>query len=241
MILGLEFKKLKRTGYTPAFLAGGLLASAFPIANMAFRSEIYLSQPNAPLTILADANWQMMAMLNILLAVCGACIMYHTEYADNGIQKMDVLPIRPGSIFFGKFIAAVLFSAVMILLETSALAGCARFWFPNYQFNLIELIRYACFELALMLPTILLMLVVASWCQNMWLSLGIGVVLVFVFTTLPKDNSILPLCPFSSPYQLLATVQEEGKTVLFLGACTLETTLFMAAGLIIQKFRRCFA
>ena len=29
-----------------------------------------------------DANWQMMAMLNILVCICGACMMFHTEYAD---------------------------------------------------------------------------------------------------------------------------------------------------------------
>lgn len=238
MILRLEFKKLRRTGYISAFLASGVLSAAFPIVNMAFRGELYLSLPQNPLTILSDANWQMMAMLNLLLVVCGACIMYHTEYADNGIQKMQVLPVRPETLLFGKFIAASFFCGFVLVLETAALAGCIAHWFPSCGLSLAELSAYAGFELALLLPTILLMLLIASECRNMWISLGIGVVLVFLFSILPRGNSILPLCPFASPYQTLPQVQEQGKTVLFLFASGLETLLLGMAGLILQRFRR---
>ena len=103
MTLGLEIKKLKRTGYFPAFLAGGLLASAFPLVNMMIRAETFTALPGEPFIILMDANWQMMAMLNILVSICGACMMYHTEYADNGAQKMDVLPVGTGHLFIIKF------------------------------------------------------------------------------------------------------------------------------------------
>ena len=57
-----------------------------------------------PLTILLDANWTMMAMLNVLLIVSAACIMYHTEHDDNAIQKMQTLPLRESGIFFAKFV-----------------------------------------------------------------------------------------------------------------------------------------
>ena len=33
MSLTLELKKIKRTGFFPAFLAGGIIAGAFPIIN----------------------------------------------------------------------------------------------------------------------------------------------------------------------------------------------------------------
>lgn len=62
MTLALEAKKLKRTGYFPAFLAGGLLASAFPLVNMLVRAETFTALPGEPFSILMDANWQMMAM-----------------------------------------------------------------------------------------------------------------------------------------------------------------------------------
>ena len=93
MILLLEIKKLKRTGCLPAFLGGAVLAAAFPLLNMLVRSETFTALPGEPFRILTDANWQMMAMLNILTIICGACMIYHTEYANNGAQKMAVLPV----------------------------------------------------------------------------------------------------------------------------------------------------
>ena len=104
----IESKKLKRTGYLPAFLAGGFLAAAFPVVYMMVKAEEMTALSGNPINILMSANWQMMAMLNILISICGACMMYHTEYADNGMQKMSVLPIRQGSMFFGKFLIAAL-------------------------------------------------------------------------------------------------------------------------------------
>lgn len=85
MSLLIESKKLKRTGYLPAFLAGGFLAAAFPVVYMMVKAEEMTALSGNPINILMSANWQMMAMLNILISICGACMMYHTEYADNGI------------------------------------------------------------------------------------------------------------------------------------------------------------
>ncbi|MFR4144864.1 MAG: hypothetical protein ACLT1K_13220 [[Clostridium] leptum] len=87
MSLSLEYKKAKRTGFIPAFLCGGILAAAVPIVNMAVRSEMYVGQQSSPMQILMGANWQMMAMLNILLVVAGSCLLYHTEFADNAMQN----------------------------------------------------------------------------------------------------------------------------------------------------------
>ena len=39
MSLFIESRKLKRTGYLPAFLAGGLLAAAFPVVYMMGKAE----------------------------------------------------------------------------------------------------------------------------------------------------------------------------------------------------------
>lgn len=241
MSLLLECKKLKRTGYFPAFLGGGLLAAAFPVVNMAVRSENYVGLPGNPFDILMNANWQMMAMLNILFVVCGACIMYHTEYADNGAQKMDVLPIRSGNMFFGKFVILVLVLTVMIAIETAVLTGCVFHWFADYAFSLLDACKSAGFQLVVTLPTVMLMLVIASACKNMWVSLGIGVILVFIFSILPQDNLILSLCPFSSPYQIYASVAGKQNTAVFLGVCAAETVMFGIAGMIYQKVRRCFA
>ena len=114
MSVSLECKKAKRTGFLPAFFGGGILAAVVPVINMAVRSEMYLNLPGNPIQILLDANWQMMTMLNVLLVVAGACLLYHTEYADNAMQKMKSLPIRESSIFLGKAVLTIFMSLLCL-------------------------------------------------------------------------------------------------------------------------------
>ena len=240
MSLFIEFKKLKRTGYLPAFFVGGLLAAAFPVVYMLVKAEELTLLTGNPIDLLMSANWQMMAMLNILIAICGACIMYHTEYADNAIQKMSVLPIRQGNMFLGKFCISALLLSVMAVIEIAALIGCANYWFPSYAFDLTEILQTPGFQIVVMLPTVMGMLVIASACKNMWVSLGIGVILVFTLSILPQDNTVLSLFPFSSPYQTLTAATENSRTTLFLSVCGVETVLLGIAEMIYLKVRRCF-
>ncbi len=241
MILQIEAKKCKRTGFLPAVLLAACAASAFPILNMLVRAETFTAMAGTPFDILTDANWQMMAMLNMVLVICGACLMYHTEFADNGIQKMDVLPVRAGSLFFGKFVLLVLALCGMLLLETAVLTGCAAHWFPAYTWTFSETLQSAGFQLILTLPTVMLMLWVASACKNMWVSLGIGVILVFVMTILPQDSTVLQLFPFNTPYKTLATVQGAGDVPLFLGICGAETVAFGLFEFVFLQIRRWYA
>lgn len=236
----IEFKKLKRTGYLPAFFVGGLLAAAFPVVYMLVKAEELTLLTGNPIDLLMSANWQMMAMLNILIAICGACIMYHTEHADNAIQKMSVLPIRQGDMFLGKFCISALLLSVMAVIEIAALIGCANYWFPSYAFDLAEILKTTGFQIVVTLPTVMGMLVIASACKNMWVSLGIGVILVFALSILPQDNTVLSLFPFSSPYQTLAAATENSRTTLFLSVCGVETVLLGIAEMIYLKVRRYF-
>lgn len=241
MTFGLEIRKLKRTGYVPAFLGSTVLAAVFPVLNMLVRSETFTALPGDPFFILTDANWQMMAMLNILSLICGACMMYHTEFADNGSQKMDVLPIHAGNMFLGKCAITVVSLTGMLWTEIAVLAGCALHWFPNYNINLWELIKNTGFSLMAALPTVMLMLLIASACRNMWISLGIGVILVFTFSIFPKDNLFLSLCPFCTPYQTLDEAMKKGLEWTFLWVCAGETVLLGLLELLYIKMRRCFS
>ena len=240
MSLVIECEKLKRTGYFTAFLAGGFLAAAFPVVYMMVKAEEMTSLSGNPMDILMAANWQMMAMLNILISICGACMMYHTEYADNGMQKMSVLPIRQENMFFGKFVIAALVLSAMAVIEMAVLSGCAKYWFQSYVFDLAEILKIAGFQIVVTLPTVMLILVIASACRNMWISLGIGVILVFTLSILPQDNAVLSLFPFASPYQIFSASVENSRAVLFLAACGIETVLFGIAEVVYLKVRRCF-
>lgn len=239
MILSLETQKLKRSGYIPTFLFGSLIASAFPIVNMLVRSENFVNLPGDPFAILTNTNWQMIAMLNTLIVICGACMMYHAEYADNASQKMNVLPIKGSSIFFGKLAISAAALTAMIIIETVVMTWCACHWFPSFQFSGTEFLKSIGFQVIVTLPTVIVMLIIASTCKNMWVSLGIGVILVFTFSIIPQDNTILNLFPFSSPYQTLCTVSGNGKTGIFLSVCLIETVIFALTQIIFQKTRRC--
>lgn len=241
MILALEYRKLKRTGYHPAFLAGGLLAAAIPLLQTAARLEVFQAQGNDPLTILLNANWSMMAMLNVMLILCGACIMYHTEYADNALQKMELLPIRPLSLFAGKFLLLSLAVLGCLVLEAMSLALCCRLWFPAAPLDLIRLAKEAAYSLALALPTIAFMLVVASLCRNMWISLGIGLVFLFTVMTLPEESLLCSLLPFAAPLRLLSQAQRCGFAGELLAGCTIEALLFLVSESILLKLRRYFS
>lgn len=239
MNISLEYKKIKRTGFFPAFLGGGILAATVPVINMAVRSEQYLNLPDSPIQILLSANWQMMAMLNILLVVAGTCLLYHTEYADNAMQKMRSLPIRESSIFLGKAVLTVFMSLVALVIEAGAVAFCACHWFEIGSSFWNELCKCFGYSLLLMLPCIILSLLISEACKNMWVSLGIGVICVFTATMLPTTNFVLSLFPFAMPFQIFAgaDIMQSARYIYRaaaeLAACGLAQFLFV-------KVRRTF-
>ena len=239
MILSLECKKVKRTGFLPAFLGCGILAAAVPIINMTVRSELYRSQQGTSIQVLMSANWQMMAMLNVLLVVTGACLLYHTEYADNAIQKMKSLPIREYSIFFGKAILTILMSVLVLVIEAGAIAFCSHYWFEVENDFYVTLCKSFGYALALMLPCIILSLFISQACRNMWVSLGIGVVCVFIATMLPTDSFLLSLFPFATPFQMLAGT-DTTQVIHYIYAAVTELIILILTELIFIKARRTF-
>lgn len=240
MSVFLECKKIKRTGFLPAFLGGSLLAAAVPAANMAARSELYLTQQGTPIQILLDANWQMMAMLNLLLVVAGTCLLYHIEYSDNGMQKMKSLPVRESSVFFGKAILTILMSALALGVEAGATAFCSCHWFGTGDAFWRELCENFGYAFLLAMPCMLLSLLIAEACKNMWVSLGIGVICIFTATLLPTGSFALSLFPFALPFQTLAGI-DRAQAIHYAWAVAAELAAVSLAELILIKGRRRFA
>lgn len=239
MNFALELVKVKRTGFMPAFFGGGILAAAVPALNMAFRSEMYVSMNASPVSILLSANWQMMTMLNILLIVSGACIMYHTEYADNAIQRMCTLPIRENTMFFGKTAVLIAVSIMLLVIEAASILFCDLHWFGQSSDLYLEILQNFGFFLLLMLPAILLSLLIASVCRNMWISLGIGVVCVFLATMIPTQKFVLTLFPFALPFQMLSNhAADVIRNYAIAGA--VEMVVIALLEVIILKVRRSF-
>lgn len=240
----LEVQKIKRTGFCQAFLGGGALAALVPVVNMAVRTETFTSQPGSPFQILMEANWQLMAQLNIFILVCGACLLYHTEYADNAIQKAQAIPMGPSGLFLGK-LGILLFSCLIPLcLETASLVLCCMHWFPDRTGEGFQMLTGMAFEFAVLLPTGAAMLFISSMCRNMWGSLGAGVILVFVASMLPTNapsiGRILAFVPFCAPYRMLQEFPGR-EAVWALCLCLGEVVLLCAAERVYQSIRRCFA
>ena len=239
MSVSLECKKIKRTGFLPAFLGGGILAAVVPVINMAVRSEMYLNLPGSPIQILFNANWQMMTMLNVLLVVAGACLLYHTEYADNAMQKMKSLPIRESSIFLGKTVLTIFMSLFVLVIEAGAVTFCTYHWFEIGNGFFGELCKHFGYSFLLMLPCIALSLLVAEACENMWVSLGIGVVCVFTATMLPTTSFSLSLFPFAMPFQIFAGA-DITQSMHYIYAVSAELVVLAFAEFIFIKVRRLF-
>ncbi|HBA50430.1 MAG TPA: ABC transporter permease [Lachnospiraceae bacterium] len=233
----LETRKLKRTGYVPAFLGGGVLAGLVPVLNMAVRSEIYVTQSGSPFQILMDANWQLMAQLNILLLVCGACILYHTEYAENGIQRAETLPMKASGLFPGKLCILFCSCLLPLCLETLSLLFCCVRYFPREPELGSILLKGIGFELALLLPTAAAMLFLSSLCRNLWMCLGTGVILVFFSSMLRFGDFLMAVIPFAAPYRMLHQFSS-AEAWLLLSAAAAEVVLFYAAEMIYTKLRR---
>lgn len=73
----------------------------------------------------------------------------------------------------------------------------------------------------------------------MWISLGIGVVCVFVATMIPTRNFIPTLFPFAMPFQSLGNHAADAvRNYAIAGA--VETALIALLEVIILKVRRLF-
>lgn len=92
----------------------------------------------------------------------------------------------------------------------------------------------------MLLPVIFLSLLIASACKNMWISLGVDVVCVFMATMIPVKYFSLAIFPFALPFQILEGAGT-GQTVRFLAAGLIEGVVVGAAEIAFLRVRRSLA
>ena len=90
----------------------------------------------------------------------------------------------------------------------------------------------------MVIPAAVLVMIISSLCQNMWISLGIGVICIFIATMLPQNNLILSLFPFAMPLQTLSNAVNNSWILSFLIASGIQTILFGIVKAVILKIRR---
>ena len=235
MRFGQECRKIRRTGLVPAFLVGGATAGAIPILSQIFRPAQYSADGISPVGILMEASWPLMGLINVLLILTGAVILFHIEYADHAVRRMRALPGGDGRLFAGKASLMVLLSVLLLGLEGVALAFCGMFWSDAGPELWTEVLKNMAFELLLLLPSALFSLLISALFENMWIPLGIGVVCVLIATMI-RDYP-LTLFPFALPFQTMAGLKE-GLSVRVGAAAGVESVLSLALTGLILKVRR---
>ena len=239
MILSLERKKIKHTGLLPAFLAGALAVSAFTVINMAFRTELFISQDLPPVDILLNGNWDMAATFHSFLAILGACILYHTEFANRAIEKLYMLPVSQGKVFFCKNLLLLLLFLPVFLIEDFFFLFCAWHWFPGNDPGIEILLKNTAFALAALLPVLLVSTLVASLAKNMWIYLGIGVIGMFLGQmTVSYDALFSKAYTFCLPSRCITSASRAEDIFQILGICAAETVIFALIKLFLIKIRR---
>jgi len=252
----LEYKKIKRTGIMFGCIAGGVLAAGIPVLELTVRSEQYAGLIQSPLQIILEADWKMMAMLNMLLAMTAACMLYHTEYADHAIQRITTLPLREEAVFRGKFLLLAGLCGMALVIEMLSVLFCTLHWFgkeggayeacygaasagayPEFMKDLALNFGYC---LCMLVPVILMSLLVASACRNMWIALGIDVTCVFMATMIPVKYFALAIFPFALPFQI-SEGAGTGQTAGFLAAGIIEVLVIGAAEILFLRVRRSLA
>lgn len=256
MNISLEYKKIKRTGILWGCLLGGILGACVPILELAVRSGQYMGLMQPPLQTILEADWQMMAMLNMLAVITAACMMYHTEYADHGIRRMTTLPVLEEELFLRKAFLLAGICVIVLVTEMLSLIFCTLHWFGGeggiyeaiyggssagaYMRFMKELSQNFGYCFCMLVPAILLGLLTASVFRNMWIPLGIDVVCIFMATMIPEKYFGLSLFPFALPFQILEGTASE-RIVGYLIAALLEVLVIAAAEMLFLKVRRALA
>lgn len=92
----------------------------------------------------------------------------------------------------------------------------------------------------MLLPVVFLSLLIASACKNMWISLGVDVVCVFMATMIPVKYFALAIFPFALPFQI-SEGAGTGQTAGFLAAGIIEVLVIGAAEILFLRVRRSLA
>jgi hypothetical protein len=106
---------------------------------------------------------------------------------------------------------------------------------PDGTFELLTLIKYTLYCLISNLPVIAFMLLVSSCCENIWFTLGIGVVGFFSGITMSLSNFkaflINPFVLMMKP--ALSSTANINMSVLFIGL--IETVVLFLTGWYLSK------
>jgi hypothetical protein len=212
-------------------LSVGILGTAYAFVNFIVRKEALLSLPFAPMNILLTQLYGMLLVLNMFGCIVAACISYHMEFKENGIQKMYLLPVSVPAIYFSKFLILTCLLILSLCLQNLALARIGLTVLPQGSFEVGTLLMFTGYSFITSMPVLSFMLLAASHFENMWVPLGIGVAGFLSGMALALSDIPLTLAhPFVvmlKPAVAMNAQPDIGVVVV----ATAETGLFLCMGL----------
>ena len=123
-----------------------------------------------------------------------------------GHRKLYMLPVSQGKVFLCKNLLLLLLFLPVFLIEDLFFLFCAWHWFPGKDPGVEVLLGNTAFSLASILPALLLSTLIASLAKNMWISLGIGVIGMFLGQmSVSYDALFSKVYTFCLPYRCLTS------------------------------------
>ena len=236
-LLNLEWKKEKRTGAFMSLVLAGCFGALYALANFTWRKATLLGLDMEPMDILLTQSYGMMALFNAFGIIVSSCLVYHIEFQEHGLEKLWALSLNMASVYLAKFLLLAIALGLAIGLESLALLGIGLFVLPPHTFELSTWFSFSLYMVGLALPTLSLMVWIASLFETIWIPLGIGVAGFFSAMALAPGSNLWLINPFLLLLKPALLLQGQVSWLLCLVAL-LETMLFLGLGLFTSQRRR---
>lgn len=234
----IELRKEKRTGAITLMLLVGILGALYGLINFIVRKDSLLGLPMNPMDILLTQLYGMIMVLNLFGIVIASCILYNMEFKGSAIKKMYTLPIKIESIYLNKFSILSLAFLTSVILQNLALAYIGIDKFPDGSFEFIKLVCFTGYSFITAMPVLSFMIFISSRCENMWISLGIGVAgFLSAMAIANVKANILLLHPFVVMFKP-AVAMSANLDFTVVTFALIETILFLVIGLYMAKYKK---
>ncbi len=231
----IELKKCKRTGFIPLMIAVGIIGSAYVFLNFIVRKDTLLNLPLKPMDILLTQVYGMIMVLNMFGIIVASCIIYKMEFKGNALKKMYMLPMRIHDMYLCKFLLLTVLLLFAIGIQNLAFSKIGMTDLPPGTFEIHTLISFAGYSFITSMPVLSFMLFVSSRIENIWVTLGIGVVGFLSGMALASSDLMFFMV---SPFMIMlkpAVAMSAKPNMLVIVISLVETIIFLCSGLWTAK------
>lgn len=234
-IIKLELYKQKRCGIIISLVSSGILGAIYAIINFIVRQEALLSLPLKPMDILLTQLYGIIMIINMFAIIITACISYNIEFKGNALRKMYMMPISIAKMYLSKFIILSLALMLAIVIQNLALVGIGMNMLEQGNFEMLVLWLFAGYSYITAMPVLSFMLLLSSRFENMWITLGIGVIGFLSAMSLGTlDLSFLLLDPFVIMIKP-AIAMSSMPDIQIIIIAVIETLFFLIIGCLMSK------